>query len=410
MKKVLFIGLGESSHTSSWISTLQGSDIDARLFALPTGALPDSKDIPTYLSAHRFILPPKEYEVRAIPFFGRIYSITLGLINQFLIRANKIPLIHKLIIIFNISLENRSTEKSLCSVISKFSPDVIHTLGIFQASELYFEAKKNFPNIPWIVQVRGGPDLELNEQDPFKKDQIRQILSSATHIICDSETNYARIRDYPNTQGKFPLGVMSGTGGMDISHMLAGKSYPTLKRNRLIVFPKAYEAVSSKATPVFEAINIAWDKIKPVQFRFLWMNQPDLILWMKKTLSSEILESITIYDRVTRLEAIEHIREAQVLLSPSLMDGVPNSMLEAMTVGTIPIVSPLESISSLVNGTSNVVFSRNLYPEELAEALIEALADSADNEKRIQNNFDLVSQFYNRDEVVRRLILFYQHC
>jgi hypothetical protein len=410
VKKVLFIGLGESSHTSSWISTLQGSDIDARLFALPTGALPDSKDIPTYLSAHRFILPPKEYEVRAIPFFGRIYSITLGLINQFLIRANKIPLIHKLIIIFNMSLENRSTEKSLRSVIRKFSPDVIHTLGIFQASELYFEAKKNFPNIPWIVQVRGGPDLELNEQDPFKKDQIRQILSSATHIICDSETNYARIRDYPNTQGKFPLGVMSGTGGMDISHMLAGKSYPTLKRNRLIVFPKAYEAVSSKATPVFEAINIAWDKIKPVQFRFLWMNQPDLILWMKKTLSSEILESITIYDRVTRLEAIEHIREAQVLLSPSLMDGVPNSMLEAMTVGTIPIVSPLESISSLVDGAANVVFSRNLYPEELAEALIEALAHSVDNENRIKNNFELVKQIYNRDEVTRRLIRFYQNC
>lgn len=410
MKKVLFIGLGESSHTSSWISSLQGSDIDARLFALPTGALPDSKDIPTYLSAHRFFLSPKEYEVRTIPLLGRIYSITLGLLNQFLIRANKLPFISKLINISYISLENRSTEKSLRSVIRKFSPDVIHTLGIFQASALYFEVKRNFPNIPWIVQVRGGPDLELNEQDPFKKNQIRQILSSASHIICDSETNYARIREYPNTQGKFPLGVMSGTGGMDISQMLIGQSYPTLKRNRLIVFPKAYEAVSSKATPVFEAINIAWDKIKPVQFRFLWMNQPDLILWMKKTLSSEILESITIYDRVTRLEAIGHIREAQVLLSPSLMDGVPNSMLEAMTVGAIPIVSPLESISSLVDGAANVVFSRNLYPEELAEALIEALADSVDNENRVKNNFELISQVYNRDEVSRRLIRFYQDC
>jgi hypothetical protein len=410
MKKVLFIGLGESSHTSSWISTLEDADIDARLFALPTGALPDSKDIPTYLSAHRFIYSPKEYEVRAIPFFGRIYSITLSLINQFLTRLNRLSPIHKLIYLLNISLENRSAEKSLRSVIRRFSPDVIHTLGIFQASVLYFKAKKDFPDIPWIVQVRGGPDLELNEQDPFKKDQIRQVLSSATHIICDSETNYARIRKYPNTEGKFPLGVMSGTGGMDIRRMLDGQSYPTLKRNRLIVFPKAYEAVSSKATPVLEAINIAWDRIKPVQFRFLWMNQPELILWMKKTLSPEILESITIYDRVTRLEAIGHIREAQVLLAPSLMDGVPNSMLEAMTVGAIPIVSPLETISSLVNGTANVVFSRNLYPEELAEALIEALADSADNEKRIKNNFDLVSQIYNRDEVTRRLIRFYQNC
>jgi glycosyltransferase involved in cell wall biosynthesis len=410
LKRILFIGLGESSHTSSWISALDGSDIDARLFALPTGALPDSRDIPTYLAAHRFLFSPKEYEIQAIPFFGRFHSALLSITNQTLTSLNRVALIKKFVRFLNISLENRSTEKSLRSVIRRFSPDAIHTLGLFDSSTLYFEVKKDFPNIPWIVQVRGGPDLELNEQDPLKKEKILQILSSANYIICDSETNYARIKSYPNTVGKFPLGVMSGTGGMDISRMLCGQDRPTLKTNRLIVFPKAYEAVSSKATPVFEAINIAWDQIKPVQFRFLWMNQPELIYWMKKTLRAEILDSITTYQRITRHEAIEHIREAQVLLAPSLMDGIPNSMLEAMTVGAIPIVSPLESISSLVSGTENVIFARNLYPEEIAEALIQALSHSVENEKRIKNNFDLVSKNYNRDEISQQLISFYHYC
>ena len=322
---------------------------------------------------------------------------------------NRIAFTKKIINFFKIDLKDRSLEKSLRSVIRRFSPDAVHTLGLFIAATLYLEIAKDFPNITWIVQVRGGPDLELNEQDELKKERILQIFSSARYIICDSETNYARVSQYPNTAGKFPLGVISGTGGMDIRNMLRGKARPTLKTNRLIVFPKAYEALSSKATPVLEAIDIAWDQIKPVQFRFLWMNQPELISWMKKTLRPEILESITTYQRLARNEALEHISEAQVLLAPSLMDGIPNSMLEAMTVGTIPIVSPLEPIQSLVNGSENVIFARNLYPEEIAKALIEALDDGSTNEKRVNSNFDLIVARYDRTVISTNLVHFYKN-
>ena len=35
---------------------------------------------------------------------------------------------------------------------------------------------------------------------------------------------------------------------------------------------------------------------------------------------------------------------ARVMLAPSLVDGTPNSMFEAMASGALPIVSPLETI------------------------------------------------------------------
>ena len=44
-------------------------------------------------------------------------------------------------------------------------------------------------------------------------------------------------------------------------------------------------------------------------------------------------------------------------------------------VGAFPIVSPLETITNLIKQDENVLFARNLYPNEIADALIRAMMD-----------------------------------
>ena len=139
------------------------------------------------------------------------------------------------------------------------------------------------------------------------------------------------------------------------------------------------------------------------------MEQEDLKLWMKKVLRPEIIENLTIYGRLPRAEALEILREARVLLAPSLMDGIPNSMLEAMTLGAVPIVSPLKSIRTFVTD-ENVIFARNLFPEAIATALKEGLEDSVKNKLRISKNFELIKENYNRREVASRVVRFYNEC
>lgn len=68
--KVLFIGFPESSHTHSWIGLLDGCEINARLFALPSAEPPGDWPIKTYITrsgAPRFddatrktVFPPSE--------------------------------------------------------------------------------------------------------------------------------------------------------------------------------------------------------------------------------------------------------------------------------------------------------------------------------------------------------------
>jgi glycosyltransferase involved in cell wall biosynthesis len=126
------------------------------------------------------------------------------------------------------------------------------------------------------------------------------------------------------------------------------------------------------------------------------------------TLPEQMRRACRLRDRVPRSEALDAMTRARVMLAPSLVDGTPNSMFEAMAAGALPIVSPLETIIPLVEDERNVLFARNLYPEEIAAALVRAMTDDALVDEAAQRNLELVKRIANRDEVRARVVKFYE--
>ena len=412
MKRVLFIGAAESSHTAGWINLLENSNIDYALFALPTGGLPASKLIPTYMSDHRarrgasgfnllnlklsklislffltYLLSFTRLFLRLLKAVGRIFSINMTFFNYE-------------------AYPEYLLSYQLKSFIRTFNPNVVHTLGIFPSSTLFLAVAQEFPDVRWVAQARGGPDLELNILHFQREELIRQIFLKADIIVCDSEVNYSLAQSLGADPIKFKLGVVPGSGGLDFEQYTSSLVHHS--DERLVVWPKVYEAISSKAAPVFEAIKIAWEDIKPVSFVFLWLEDGELDLWLRKTLSPEILASIKILKRVSHVDAMREISKARVLLAPSLMDGIPNVMLESMMLGAVPIVSPIPTISSFVSDPENVIFARNLYPEEIAHALVRALNDEDGNASRRRANYDLVRSKYDRNSIKLQLNVIYE--
>ena len=97
------------------------------------------------------------------------------------------------------------------------------------------------------------------------------------------------------------------------------------------------------------------------------------------------------------------------MLIPSLSDGIPNSLYEAMGCGTFPIVSPLETITPVVKNEENVLFARNLYPEEIATALVRAMNDDALVDRAAEKNLDRVYQLADRKIIQKQVINFYEN-
>ncbi|HEY0366557.1 MAG TPA: hypothetical protein VGC73_08795, partial [Pyrinomonadaceae bacterium] len=50
--RILFIGLGENTHTHSWIDLLEGAAFNVRLFSMPTGSPPDDWSVRTYVTCY----------------------------------------------------------------------------------------------------------------------------------------------------------------------------------------------------------------------------------------------------------------------------------------------------------------------------------------------------------------------
>ena len=158
--------------------------------------------------------------------------------------------------------------------------------------------------------------------------------------------------------------------------------------------------------PTFEALKLCWDQIQPCEIHMLSMtDESRMWFW---SLPQAIRESSRPRGRVPRSEVLELMPAARVMLAPALVDGVPNSLYEAMACGAFPIVSPLETILPVVKHEENVLFARNLYPHEIAAALARAMTDDTLVDVAAEKNLELVGRVAGRETIRARVIEFYE--
>jgi glycosyltransferase involved in cell wall biosynthesis len=184
------------------------------------------------------------------------------------------------------------------------------------------------------------------------------------------------------------IGRVPGTGGIDVDALAGGHAVPPSQRERLLFVPKAYEHLQSKVLPVLEALKIVWPRLAPCKVICTAVN-PDALPWFH-TLPAQMQASIEIHPRLPREKILELMTEARVVLAPSVMDGIPNTLLEAMAGGAIPIVSPLPTITPHVSEAENVFFARNLYPHEIGEAILKAMSAGEQHDQMARTNLSLV--------------------
>lgn len=389
--KILFIGLGESSHTHSWIDLLEGAPFNVRLFALPSGLPPPDWDVKTYVTAyyHPRLNPENRLALHSV-------NRTVRFIKRQVARASGKPM--------------ETIESAwLAEVIHDWRPDIIHTLGIDSAGEFYFASREKYRLDAvgkWVLQTRGGSDMALTHLDPHRRERIAELVRECDQLISDNQQNFRIARSMGATEDQVSrIGTVPGTGGIDIDRLQESSATKPSDR-KLILWPKTYETPWAKVLPVFEAIQLCWKRLPACEIVMLSMDA-EARMWYW-TLPATIREKCHPHGRVPRAEVLKMMAEARVMLAPSLVDGVPNSMFEAMAAGAFPIVSPLETIRPVVENERNVLFARNLYPHEIAEAIVRAMTDDDLIDAAAERNLALVRRVANRAEIRGRVIEFYE--
>jgi len=168
-----------------------------------------------------------------------------------------------------------------------------------------------------------------------------------------------------------PTLVVPGNGGIDMSVFFPiGEERSTQKLT--VINPRGIRAYIRNDT-FFKAIPEIIKQVPSAKFICPGMAGESIALnWIEKF---DLSASVELLPTVSQKEMADLFRGAAVMVSPSVHDGTPNTLLEAMACGSYPIAGDLDSIREWIKPGTNGSLIDPKNPSELAAAVIEALKD-----------------------------------
>src|SRR5919202_3863285 len=415
--KILFVGYAESTHTHAWIDLLDEAELNVRLFALPSGfgLPPENWKVRTYITSYTpFKLDPHT-RASLHPGLGQLQRLLQKRYIRRLHLYKEVEPLSQRRFVRDLLGPAKGPEEWLAKIIRGWQPDIIHTLGLdpvsqFSAGIFYFQVRNKFKLAGlgnWVLQLR-GTDIVFRRLDPDESPKIAQVLRECDQLLSDNQQNFSFASEMGLREEQVStLGTVPGTGGIDVASLAQSWHGPPSSR-RLILWPKPSENYGMQALHVLEAIKLSWDQLQPCEVYMLSLYPGNATLLWYRTLPERIKRFCHTKERIPRDKTLQLMTQSRVMLGPSLLEGTPNTMWEAMAAGALPIVSPLDTIRPVVEHEQNVLFARNLYPHEIAQALTRAMNDDALVDEAAERNLEVVRRRADRSKIGPRVIEYYE--
>ena len=260
-----------------------------------------------------------------------------------------------------------ASAKKLRKFIQEVQPDLIHAMripyeGMLTASAMNVGARLSRP-IPFIVSVWGNDFTLHAPSTPLMKSYTKFVLQNVDALHADTNRDVKLAREWGLGEDKLTL-VVPGNGGVrsDIFYPLE-----ELVKNPIIINPRGVRPYVRNDS-FFKAIPLVLAKYPEAKFICTSMQgEAQAMKW---------IQELKIEDAVKLLSALEYqkmgdlFRSAQIVVSPSIHDGTPNSLIEAMACGCFPVAGDLESIREwITHGQNGLLFDSN-DPQTIADAIL----------------------------------------
>lgn len=294
----------------------------------------------------------------------------------------------------------------LREVLMRDQVDLVHALRI--PFEGILAAYGSPPEVPLALSVWGN-DLTLRARSNALVGRgTRRALGRAAGLHCDNIRDVNLAWEWGLRRGSVTM-VWPGTGGVDRSIFHSGG--PTLHtdlgistQSRILVNPRGLREYVETAT-FFRAV------------RLLVAQWPDLIALcpgmprtppiLRQLRSLRLVDHIRLLPQLEPHEMAAVFRTSEVVVSLSTHDGTPNSLLEGMAVGCLPVVGAVDSVLEWITDGYNglVVNPKNEY--EVAAAMNRALRDSALRSRAYDANQQLIASRADRERFAVKVTRFY---
>jgi glycosyltransferase involved in cell wall biosynthesis len=275
----------------------------------------------------------------------------------------------------------RRPAQRLREFIKEVKPDLVHAMRIPYEGMLAADA---YEGTPLIVSTWGNDFTLHAPSTPLMRHYTRWTMGVADGLHSDCQRDVRLAKQWGFRVDK-PSLVAPGNGGIRSDVFYPPKK---LEQEPVIFNPRGVRPYVRNDS-FFKAIPLVLEKHPNAKFLCTGMQgEAQAIQWTKEL---GVEGAVKLLAPIPNAEMADLYRRAQILVSPSIHDGTPNTLLEGMACGCFPVAGDLESIREWITPNENGLLFDSTNPRFIADAIIEGIENKNLREKAAGLNGKIIS-------------------
>lgn len=288
-------------------------------------------------------------------------------------------------------------------LIEDIRPDLVHAMRIPYEGMAAAAAMEGSSRLPLVISVWGNDFTLHAKSSPWMAAWTRRAMLRADALHSDCQRDVRLARELGFEKGK-PAFVAPGNGGVDIGMFYPGESAQE-GHEEWVINPRGVRAYVRNDT-FFKAIPIVLEKRPETRFVCLGMKESTLAQGWVRELG--IGNQVDLLPTLPRAELPHLYRRCSMVVSPTMHDGTPNTLLEALACGCFPVAGDLESIREWIENGRNGLLVDPTNDLELSQAILRGLDDQELVKQARAQNLKMIEERAEYGSVMARAVEFYK--
>jgi glycosyltransferase involved in cell wall biosynthesis len=292
-------------------------------------------------------------------------------------------------------------------MVEEVKPDLVHALRIPFEGMLAANTPHSYP----LVLSTWGNDLTLHARgSALMVAATRRALRRADGLMSDTLRDL-RLAGEWGFRESLPTLAVPGNGGLELAeferlrHQFQSKQDQT-RDEILIINPRGFRPASVHQDIFFQAIPQVLREYPQAHFICPAMRgQPQAERWVEKL---KIAAHVELLSHLPQQELWGWFLRSKIYVSISSHDGTPNTLLEAMACGCLPVCGDIESIREWITNGKNGLLVDPSSAQGTAEAILCGIRNLELRQDAAKHNWDLLRERVDVSVVSKKIRDFYQ--
>ena len=286
----------------------------------------------------------------------------------------------------------------LRSYVGQVSPDLVHAMRVPYEGMLAADAYNGTP----VIVSTWGNDFTLHAPSTRLMSHYTRWTMQVAHALhADCQRDVRLARDWGLGAEK-PALVAPGNGGIRSDIF-----YPSQKpvEEPIIINPRGFRPYVRNDV-FFRAIPLVLKRRPEARFLFALMaGESQAEQWIREL---GIGHAVELLPAVSHAQMADNFRRAQIVASPSLHDGTPNTLLEGIACGCFPIAGNLDSIREWITPLENGLLFDATDHRSIAATILTAIENKSLREHAADLNRNIIATRAEYGHNMERAVKFYE--